>query len=80
MAMAVSDTHRTRPTTASSLPPAARSLPNAWLEQLADGGRLVAPLQGAAGQALLVIDRRGEDLRRVVHDAVHFVPLKSGVA
>jgi protein-L-isoaspartate(D-aspartate) O-methyltransferase len=55
-------------------------LPEAWLEQLADGGRLVAPLLGAAGQALLVIDRRGEDLRRTVYEAVHFVPLKSGIA
>jgi protein-L-isoaspartate(D-aspartate) O-methyltransferase len=56
-------------------------LPRAWLEQLADGGRLVAPLQAQAGsgQVLLVIDRQGEDLRRSVHEAVHFVPLKSGL-
>ena len=56
-------------------------LPDAWLEQLADGGRLVAPMHNApgGGQALLVVDRHGEVLRRTVHEAVHFVPLKSGV-
>ncbi len=57
-------------------------LPPAWLEQLADGGRLVAPMQGRAGtgQELLVIDRRGGTLSRSLHEAVHFVPLKSGIA
>jgi len=56
-------------------------LPEAWLKQLADGGRLVAPLHDAshAGQVLLVVDRRGETLHRRSHEAVHFVPLKSGV-
>jgi protein-L-isoaspartate(D-aspartate) O-methyltransferase len=56
-------------------------LPDAWLEQLADGGRLVAPMHSTAGggQALLVVDRHGDVLRRTVHEAVHFVPLKSGL-
>ncbi len=56
-------------------------LPSAWLDQLADGGRLVAPTQGSsgAGQVLLVVDRHGEAYRRSMHEAVHFVPLKSGV-
>ena len=56
-------------------------LPEAWLDQLADGGRLVAPLEGRAGsgQVLLVIDRHGDELRRTMHEAVHFVPLKSGI-
>ena len=56
------------------------ALPAAWTEQLAEGGRLVAPLHDAAagGQVLLVIDRRNGVLHRAVHDAVHFVPLKSG--
>lgn len=62
----------------------ADELPSAWLEQLAVGGRLVAPLaQGAAsaGQALVVVERTGKGrFERVVHEAVHFVPLKSGVA
>jgi protein-L-isoaspartate(D-aspartate) O-methyltransferase len=55
-------------------------LPVAWLDQLADGGRLVAPLLDApsGGQRLLLIDRDGESLSRRWLDAVHFVPLKSG--
>jgi protein-L-isoaspartate(D-aspartate) O-methyltransferase len=57
-------------------------LPHAWLDQLALGGRLVAPMQDAArgGQVLLVIDRHPEGLVRHWSDAVHFVPLKSGAA
>jgi protein-L-isoaspartate(D-aspartate) O-methyltransferase len=55
-------------------------LPAAWIEQLAVGGRLVAPLHSPAdgGQVLVVLDRTATGLRRSVHDAVHFVPLKSG--
>ncbi|MBZ8139106.1 protein-L-isoaspartate O-methyltransferase [Rubrivivax gelatinosus] len=57
-------------------------IPAAWLDQLAEGGRLVAPMHdpAAGGQVLVVVDRRPEGLRRQVHDAVHFVPLKSGTA
>lgn len=56
-------------------------LPAAWLDQLADGGRLVAPMHDAAsgGQRLCVVDRQGTALTRHVAEAVHFVPLKSGV-
>ena len=56
-------------------------LPEAWLQQLALGGRLVAPLHEASrgGQVLLVVDRRAEGLSRLWLDAVHFVPLKSGI-
>jgi len=57
-------------------------LPRAWAEQLAPGGRLVAPtIDPAAGrQILVVIDRRDDgSLHRSVHEAVKFVPLKSGV-
>ena len=55
-------------------------LPQAWLAQLADGGRLIAPMHDAASgsQRLLVVDRNGERLARRWLDAVHFVPLKSG--
>ncbi len=55
-------------------------LPQAWLDQLAVGGRLVAPVQDATrgGQVLLVIDRQPDGLLRHCSDAVHFVPLKSG--
>ncbi|MGL6108736.1 MAG: protein-L-isoaspartate(D-aspartate) O-methyltransferase [Rubrivivax sp.] len=56
-------------------------LPSAWLEQLADGGRLVAPMHSGAGagQTLLMVDRLGDEYRRSTHEAVHFVPLKSGI-
>ncbi len=57
-------------------------LPAAWVEQLAPGGRLVAPQHSPSngGQVLVVIDRTPAGLHRSVHDAVHFVPLKSGTA
>lgn len=56
-------------------------VPAAWLEQLAVGGRLVAPLRSGAGsgQVLVVIDRDETHFKRRVHEAVHFVPLRSGV-
>lgn len=59
----------------------AGALPQAWIEQLAVGGRLVAPEVTAQGtQALVVIDKRPQGLVRTVLEAVHFVPLKSGLA
>lgn len=57
-------------------------LPPAWLEQLAPGGRIVAPIaQGSQGQqALVVVDKAADgSVQRQVLDAVHFVPLKSGL-
>ena len=57
------------------------SIPAAWLEQLAVGGRLVAPAELAPGrQSLVVVDRTVQGYTRTVLEAVHFVPLKSGVA
>lgn len=58
------------------------AIPPAWLEQLAPGGRLVAPVAGnAAGeQVLMVVDKTPQGLRQTVLEAVHFVPLKSGSA
>jgi len=58
------------------------ALPPEWLEQLAVGGRLVAPLHDAAagGQVLLVVDRSSDGFRQHRLGAVHFVPLKSGRA
>jgi protein-L-isoaspartate(D-aspartate) O-methyltransferase len=48
------------------------------------GGRLVAPVvtTGAPGgaQALLVLDKTPQGLRQSILEAVHFVPLKSGIA
>lgn len=60
-------------------------LPQAWLDQLAPGGRLVAPMQrpGGKGQVLVVVDHvrtpKGAEFVRQLHEAVLFVPLKSGV-
>ena len=57
------------------------TLPDAWLEQLAVGGRLVSPVeQAGGGQALVVVDRREDGYDRGVHEAVRFVPLKSGLS
>ena len=56
-------------------------LPQAWLDQLAVGGRLVAPMHrsGGRGQVLVVVDRQAGGLVRTEYEAVHFVPLKSGI-
>jgi len=56
-------------------------LPTAWLDQLAVGGRLVAPMHrsGGRGQVLVVVDRHEGGLVRNEFEAVHFVPLKSGI-
>lgn len=55
-------------------------LPQAWCEQLAVGGRLVAPIMGRSGQqVLLVVDRSADGFQRTVLEHVHFVPLKSGL-
>ena len=57
------------------------ALPQAWLDQLALGGRLVAPVQGVNGaQALVVVDKTANGLTHTVLEAVHFVPLKSGTS
>jgi protein-L-isoaspartate(D-aspartate) O-methyltransferase len=54
-------------------------LPSAWLDQLAVGGRLVAPMRRpGGGQVLVVLDRTANGTVRTEHEAVHFVPLKSG--
>ncbi|MDM0046342.1 protein-L-isoaspartate(D-aspartate) O-methyltransferase [Variovorax dokdonensis] len=56
-------------------------LPQTWIDQLAVGGRIVAPIRSAqGGQALVVIDRSNAGVQRSVLEAVNFVPLKSGIA
>ena len=59
------------------------ALPPAWLEQLARGGRLVAPVFDAAqrSQVLMVVDRLADgSLMQRVHEPVRFVPLESGIS
>ena len=53
---------------------AGRELPPALEEQLADGGRLVAPL-GVRRQHLVLVQRTAGGLRRERLDPVRFVPL-----
>jgi protein-L-isoaspartate(D-aspartate) O-methyltransferase len=57
-------------------------LPAAWLDQLAVGGRLIAPARSSDGlsQVLVVVDRTADGLRRMVGETVQFVPLKSGIS
>lgn len=57
------------------------AIPAAWIDQLAVGGRLVAPMQTAGGaQALVVVDKTPQGVRQALLEAVHFVPLKSGTS
>jgi protein-L-isoaspartate(D-aspartate) O-methyltransferase len=57
------------------------AVPQAWIEQLAIGGRIVAPMVTTSGQqALVVIEKSTRDVKQTVLEAVHFVPLKSGIA
>ncbi len=57
-------------------------IPPAWVEQLAVGGRLVAPATAGAGggQHLVVLEKTPAGVVRSVLEAVRFVPLKSGLA
>jgi protein-L-isoaspartate(D-aspartate) O-methyltransferase len=56
------------------------TLPQTWIDQLAVGGRLVAPLQAPNGvQALAVVDKTANGIKQTLLEAVHFVPLKSGI-
>lgn len=60
------------------------AVPPAWIDQLAVGGRLVAPVSAgvtsAGKQVLLVIDKTPQGIRQTVMEGVFFVPLKSGIA
>jgi len=57
------------------------AVPQAWLDQLAVGGRIVAPTSIAGGaQALVVLEKTSREVKRSVLETVHFVPLKSGIA
>ncbi len=64
------------------------AIPQAWLDQLAVGGRIVAPVTNSASnangalneQSLVVIDKTVTGFKRTVLELVQFVPLKSGLA
>jgi protein-L-isoaspartate(D-aspartate) O-methyltransferase len=59
-----------------------QAIPQAWLDQLAPGGRLVAPMEDhrTGHQMLTAIDRLPDgQIQQTVAGQVLFVPLKSGV-
>ncbi len=56
------------------------AIPQAWLDQLAMGGRLVAPSwANNRQQALFVIDKTPNGFVQSILEPVQFVPLKSGI-
>ena len=57
---------------------AATQVPQALLDQLAPGGRLVIPVGESDVQQLMLIVREGDGFSRHVLDAVRFVPLLNG--
>lgn len=57
---------------------ATRALPEALLEQLSDGGRLVIPVGPAGAQELKVVERCGDGWQQETLDYVRFVPLLHG--
>ena len=57
----------------------AREIPEALMEQLVDGGRLVIPVGDSDVQELKVVDRDGDGWRTETLDYVRFVPLVSGL-
>jgi protein-L-isoaspartate(D-aspartate) O-methyltransferase len=56
------------------------AIPQAWVDQLAIGGRIVAPMGSGTKQQLMVIDKSAQGLKQTVLEGVLFVPLKSGIA
>jgi protein-L-isoaspartate(D-aspartate) O-methyltransferase len=56
------------------------AIPQAWVDQLAVGGRIVAPMSLGKGQSLMVLDKTAQGVKQTVLESVLFVPLKSGVA
>lgn len=57
---------------------APETLPDALLEQLKVGGRLIAPVGGRGFQRLVSIERQEEDYMQKVVEHVNFVPTLSG--
>ena len=53
-------------------------IPEALLQQLAEGGRLIIPVGGNGEQQLLSIIRQGNEFRQEVLEMVSFVPMLSG--
>nr|WP_255429402.1 protein-L-isoaspartate(D-aspartate) O-methyltransferase [Ramlibacter albus] len=57
------------------------AVPGTWIDQLAEGARIVAPMALADGrQSLVVLEKTNGRVKQTVLETVHFVPLKSGIA
>ena len=54
------------------------SVPNAWLDAIPEGGRMVAPVGREQGQRLMRIDRIGGELVWSDHGAVRYVRNRGG--
>ncbi len=50
-------------------------VPDAWLEELNDGGRIVAPLGPTDSQTVIVVEKDGQNIRRRAVCDVRFVKL-----
>lgn len=55
-------------------------IPQALMQQLAEGGRLIIPVGASGSQRLISVRRQGNSFVREELDMVSFVPLVSGVA
>lgn len=57
---------------------APEKVPETLLEQLEDGGRLIAPVGGRGFQRLVYIERQGDEYPQKVVEHVNFVPTVAG--
>jgi len=57
---------------------APRDIPEALLEQLVDGGRMVIPVGDRSSQDLVLVTRRQDSFEKQVIQSVQFVPFISG--
>ena len=57
---------------------APQQIPQGLMEQLAEGGRLIIPVGGEAGQELRLVTRQGDEYTVDVLSKVRFVPLLAG--
>jgi protein-L-isoaspartate(D-aspartate) O-methyltransferase len=55
-----------------------RILPEALIDQLADGGRMLVPVGEARSQDLLLVRKHGDEIEQTVLEPVRFVPLLGG--
>ena len=50
-------------------------IPQAWCDQLADGGRIIAPVGSVMSQRLVLLERHGQQFQRTGLRDVRFVKL-----